>query len=212
MKKDQQLQATLNGTHASNLTLIGELLRRKQQRQLQQEVVSTLESLKTDGNPTTVSSKSLPCCPSCVHELQLENGLLVCRNCNKMFVPRVPDNLLVPTNSLPIGACKCCNPKRPLITKDDIIYCSLTNERYAQYLGEYKRLQELPYGTCSCCNPTRPLIARSENILFCPHSLEEYMLTQGGIQKRFFTLASSIEEALNAGTARFYYGGFITKK
>ncbi len=193
------------GTLASNLNRIRQILKQKSATsQPLDPVVQPLDSRFSEG----------PACLYCGCSLVSQNGLLQCSNCRKSFTFRVVDGEMVDVERLLYGVCRCCLLRKPIVRSRGFMVCSLSDERYVEYRGEYLRLLDLPFGLCSCCESPRPLTANSQSEIICTDTGVEYVRNLDGAIVRKppsidLSSASSVEAALNDGTAQFYYGGFI---
>ncbi|MBI4850980.1 MAG: hypothetical protein HY819_04040 [Acidobacteria bacterium] len=198
----------------SNLTKINEMLRQKQ--------IGSLNNVNTELNVAqkapiqTTTKPRYGLCPSCLADLDLVAGLYLCKNCSQHFVRRGLQGDLINSVDLPYGYCKCCETHFPLVKapNNEILICSVSQERYLLSAKGYLRASELPFGLCSCCNLPNPLIARPDRTISCINSNQEYIRNIDGTvvckpQEINLQNNQDIEQALNQGMAAFYYGGFV---
>lgn len=208
--QSSQPQVTVEGlTHASSLDRIQQMLRQRARDATSEPVKEVKVEVKASDDPS---------CPYCTGALLSQDGLLQCNTCRKRFTFRVTDGEIVDVERLLYGVCRCCLLRRPIVRNGEFTVCSLSNERYIEYKGEYLRLLGLPFGLCSCCDNPRPLTVDSESRIICTDTGAEYVRNLDGTTVRkppvvdISSPTSSIEAALNDGTAQFYYGGFIGTK
>lgn len=202
--KEQSVSSAGFETLASNLDRIQQMLKKKAAASQPPEIVRELHARASEG----------PACLYCAGALVSQNGLLQCGSCRKSFTFRVVDGEMVDVERLPHGVCRCCLLRKPIVRSSGFMVCSLSDERYVEYRGEYLRLLDLPFGLCGCCENPRPLTANSESKIVCVDTGVEYVRNLDGAIVRKppaidLSSASSVEAALNDGTAQFYYGGFI---
>lgn len=195
-------------THAFRIEKIQKMLRQR---------ISTQSAPPQPREAIVEEVRSVPegsACPYCAGTLLSHNGLLCCNECSRRFTFRVTDGEIVDVESLAYGVCKCCLLRKPIIKDRNSMVCSISGEHYVDYKGEYLRVLDLPFGLCRCCESPRPLTVDSASRITCADTGTEYVRNlDGTVVKKppqiDLSAISSVEAALDEGTAQFYYGGFI---
>jgi hypothetical protein len=144
-------------------------------------------------------------CGTCQGTVAWDEYLLRCCACRAEYVPNGRGDYL-DVAKLRFGTCRCCLPKKVLISEGDDLTCAHSRKQYIRLPGEaaYRLIEDLPFGLCQCCRPRKPLLKRGEQVR-CAGSDELHTSSAGEgfilVPSAPIFDAARIDELLDAGLA-----------